>query len=329
MSIKKLIQLIEMHLIGSAHYNPDEGARKFPSTVRRLVEGDFDNAEIFDIWEGGCSQFFQLVMPDNTHILTGDRRIFPVDLENIKRPIGPADVEDTRNMYPVLRSFWQWLVKNKLDEQVDIDHGVEKSPWPIVIRFNKELKERTGLTDDNIFDMNYEAESNGETVIYDRADLPYYQFEYYTSAVPALEFLEDIRQDINFGRTPGRLIRFPEAAYDGRLAVKVQKAEEKFSDIIDSGKYDRLPKQWARAVKSLVDFSDPIVMHEEEYWQGDGAIYFNGSDSIDILFKDGLKVRGMRDATWPLIQKAQDSPKLLWHDLTDFLNGEKNKKTTC
>ena len=303
-------------------YEParDRLQSKLPVTMRQLVEGSFDLGGEDD---GSCN-FGIFVEPGRVQeskvpLAVTDLRATYLELAEEEFP---KLVDDYRNFYPLLSSFWLWIKKRNVSCRIDHPLTGYWQDWPLWKRFETTLKIRTGLAPEDIFvsidmDNDYGSDDVGEFEM-SGVYMPLYNAGSYDNDVPLLEFFESIRGDD---------IHFPQCVFEYCVDVQVYEAELILGNLINDQRYELLDDNWWRAVIGIKNYKGQGFSFTD---CEECRLYIQQADynEIDYLFECCKDVNDMLLATGPLVSECIGNSELFWRKLVDTLiaAGEKNPK---
>ncbi len=293
-------------------YDPDQlGSGGLPQTMRQLLEGDFANGDD----EQTTSRSALRVKAGECRRNTAGTPVHPVDLDRIKRPVGPVAVEDFRGAYPLLNAWWQWLEKHKRQAEVNIDHPLVGQIWPLLTLFDQEVEKRTGLCASQLF-PGIEMWGGCEELYWDEAYVPLWDGSWAEDDVPLFELFGRILCLLR-GNPPYREAMLPEAAYFATNTPQAAAAGRILVNVLKAGRFRLLPSPWPKAMNALVKYEGNYV-----YFEDLEQCRINITDYVDLefVFEAGRDVHDMRDGTYQLVAEVQENSERFWKRLVERLN---------
>jgi len=296
-------------------YNPDElGSGGLPQTMRQLLEGDFTKYDDEQI----TSRSALRVKAGENRKNTAGTPVHPVDLDRIKRPVGPVAGEDFRSAYPLLSAFWEWLAKHKRQAEVNIDHPLVNQTWPLFDLFEQEVKKQTGFYTCDLFPGIEGVWGTGtcDEVCWDDAYVPLWDGSWEPYTVPLFELFEQILYILR-DKPPYWESMLPEAAFFATNKPQASAASGILANVLKAGRFRLLPSPWPKAIKALAKYEGNYV-HFEDMEQ----CRFNISDygSLDFVFTVGRDVHDMREGTYQLVDQVRNNSERFWKTLVEQLN---------
>ena len=281
-------------------------SRKLPQTMRQLLEADFDVEDLHI--DFGCCIQPQVDLKAGFVRRNYARNICAEQL-NINRPILPAiGGKDYRGYYGLLSNFWKWLKKKRKAGKINIDHQLKEQPWPLMQRFEAEIKKRTGWNIDVFFPQVEWEFSDEEPQDWSAAWMPLYNLETEEDASPLIELLSNIGGE-------GEM-NFPEAAFDGRDAEQVHLANDIFRQIIKKRRYTDLPQKWTDAIKALRKYKSGYIAYTDP---DEIKLEIHYPDDIEHFLATAKDVADMIKGTCPLVQECYENSVQFWDEIITHL----------
>lgn len=303
-------------------YDPDaRPTARLPRTMRELVEGDFDRnygEQANEEYEYSSSSA-RLRLDDPGLFL---RHVgFPVRIKDLnhRRPLGLFEVEDHRHEYPLLSAYWQWLKRHRRSAGIDIDHPLADigECWPIWRSFHEELKNRTGLTIDDIFPQIEQAMETGEEQSLDFAVMPFYDNFRNDESVPLIEMLQKLKVE--------GFAHLPEYAQGLLGEVNATKAAGMLANIWHDREFWRLPAVWKNALAALCEFQGSEIIFYD-WWEANN-VSITGPDAIDDIFTGCERPNKLRMGMDPLVDAFVNDTEKFWRDMGEELHDAAKRKT--